>query len=123
MRRRRATNEKGFLSHLFSVQYDMKAGENLTITPRFAYKRQSTWRALSKTSPDGRSLIEHWDGEEWSIVASPNGSGSRTELEAVAVAGPDLWTVGDSFNGESSERGRAIAIAMRFSRAAMCPAS
>jgi len=76
---------------------------------------------VSKTSSDGRSLIEHWDGEHWSIVASPNGSGSRTELEAVAVAGPDPWAVGESFNGESSGRGRAMA--MRFTRPATCPTS
>jgi hypothetical protein len=40
------------------------------------------------------TLIEHWNGTAWSIVASPNGPGSNF-LESVAVvSATDVWAVG-----------------------------
>ena len=40
-----------------------------------------------------KTLIEHWDGLQWSIAASPDPSGSS--LEAVACTGSsDCWAVG-----------------------------
>jgi hypothetical protein len=42
-----------------------------------------------------RTLIRHWDGENWSVVSSPNVGTSHNILNAVAVAGPDdIWAVG-----------------------------
>jgi hypothetical protein len=44
------------------------------------------------------TLIEHWDGNSWSIVASPNPSGDNF-LSAVSAAGAnDVWAVGRSRN-------------------------
>ncbi|HVB21694.1 MAG TPA: hypothetical protein VNG51_07100 [Ktedonobacteraceae bacterium] len=45
-----------------------------------------------------RTLIEHWNGTKWSIVASPTGS-SESSLNAVAhVPGTTTaWTAGDIF--------------------------
>jgi hypothetical protein len=41
------------------------------------------------------TLIEHWDGNEWSIVPSPDSSTGDNYLLGVAVAGPnDVWAVG-----------------------------
>jgi hypothetical protein len=47
----------------------------------------------------GRTLIEHWNGSEWTIVASPNpASGGPSDLDvldAVGGSGPqDLWAAG-----------------------------
>ncbi len=48
-----------------------------------------------------RTLIEHWDGTEWALVASPNpgssdpGARQRNELSAVTcVSASDCWAVG-----------------------------
>jgi hypothetical protein len=41
------------------------------------------------------SLVEHWDGTKWSVVPSPNPSGTLNVLYAVAaVAANDVWAVG-----------------------------
>ena len=54
---------------------------------------------LSSTS----TLIEHWDGIRWSIIASPNTSSPINFLNAVTVVSTsDVWAVGtheDSING------------------------
>jgi hypothetical protein len=43
-----------------------------------------------------RTLIEHWNGSNWSIVPSPNGSTTGSELLSVAVTSAnDIWAVGD----------------------------
>jgi hypothetical protein len=45
-----------------------------------------------------RTLTEHWNGEQWQIVASPNGGGQNSQLMAVTIA-PDtgqVWTGGRS---------------------------
>src|SRR5438045_2090646 len=43
------------------------------------------------------TLVEHWDGTQWTIVPSPDGvSGSFNELNAiVAVTSSNIWTAGD----------------------------
>src|SRR5437588_11575042 len=43
----------------------------------------------------GSTLIEHWNGSQWSVVPSPNPSSTVNLLEAVAaVATNDLQAVG-----------------------------
>jgi hypothetical protein len=44
-------------------------------------------------------LVEHWDGVQWSVVASPNLSTRRNELFAVSArAANDIWAVGYFFD-------------------------
>lgn len=47
-------------------------------------------------SMGGQTLIEHWDGAQWSIVPSPNGNRGGSQLNGVTrVPGTHwLWTVG-----------------------------
>ena len=50
-------------------------------------------------TPAGLTLIEHWDGNAWSIVPSPNPAngvnGDSDVLEAISGTGPDdLWAAG-----------------------------
>src|SRR5205823_13678772 len=41
------------------------------------------------------TLVEHWDGTQWSIVPSPNPGDSDNYLGAVAtVSSNDVWAVG-----------------------------
>lgn len=52
-----------------------------------------------------QTLIEHWDGQSWSIVSSPNGTGSSSNLRAIAVvSGKNIWAVGDAtvLNGDNT---------------------
>ena len=43
----------------------------------------------------GNTLVEHWDGTQWSVISSPN-NGTNSELNGVAVvASNDVWAVGD----------------------------
>jgi hypothetical protein len=50
-------------------------------------------------SCQGKSLVEHWDGVQWSVVASPNLSTRRNELFAVSArAANDIWAVGYFFD-------------------------
>jgi hypothetical protein len=43
----------------------------------------------------GSTLIEHWNGSRWSVVASPNPSSSVNRINAVAgVSANDVWAVG-----------------------------
>lgn len=49
-----------------------------------------------------QTLIEHWDGLSWSIVPSPNptGSSSFTALNAVtAISSSDVWAIGSFIAG------------------------
>ena len=42
-----------------------------------------------------KTLIEHWDGTQWSVVPSPNGRSSNNFLgEVSAASANDIWTVG-----------------------------
>ena len=61
--------------------------------------------AVGKTGTNSAfsSLIEHWDGNRWRIVSSPNPSGSiDTELTGVtALSCSNIWAVGFAFvNGQ-----------------------
>jgi hypothetical protein len=43
-----------------------------------------------------RTLIEHWDGSSWTIVASPNATGPNSLHSVTAVSANDVWAVGES---------------------------
>ncbi len=46
-----------------------------------------------------QTLIEHWDGQNWSIVASPNPGSASNSLNGVAVVeDDDVWAVGSFFS-------------------------
>jgi hypothetical protein len=46
-----------------------------------------------------KTLVEHWDGNTWSIVPSPNVGAWSDELEALtAVTANDIWAVGSGAN-------------------------
>jgi hypothetical protein len=44
-----------------------------------------------------QTLVEHWDGTAWRIVASPSGAGVQAGLLSVAaVSSTDVWATGNS---------------------------
>lgn len=40
------------------------------------------------------TLVEHWDGHDWSVVPTPNPGSSGDELFGVTTSGRDVWAVG-----------------------------
>jgi len=43
-----------------------------------------------------QTLIEHWDGSAWSVVASPNANNTGNVLMSISGTSPtDIWAVGD----------------------------
>lgn len=49
-----------------------------------------------------QTLVEHWDGTEWSKVYSPNVGVSTNQLSAIsAVSANDIWAVGRYYDGSS----------------------
>jgi len=44
-----------------------------------------------------RTLIQHWDGQKWSIISSPNPAGDNYALtDVAAVSANDVWAVGNT---------------------------
>jgi hypothetical protein len=100
----------------FSEHWDGKAWRNVSIqqppTGRIATLSGvvdlgpgNAWavgQTASNTNGLERTLIEHWNGTAWSIVASPNplmGSTGNDSLQAIAGVGPnDVWAAGDDFS-------------------------
>jgi hypothetical protein len=57
-----------------------------------------------ETANSAKTLIEHWDGTSWTIVASPNPSGTRLNyLSAVScVSASSCFTVGQDFDSSGA---------------------
>jgi hypothetical protein len=80
-----------------------------------ALSAQDIWAVGSATdnSTGGvQTLIEHWNGTQWSIVSSPNPPGSQIAingLQAVAtVSTHDVWAVGYHQNASGNLRTLAV---------------
>jgi hypothetical protein len=54
----------------------------------------------------GLTLVEHWNGSQWQVVASPNVDGSLSdELTGVAtIATNNIWAVGDYYNASHTQQ-------------------
>lgn len=64
-----------------------------------AVSADDVWAAGADVLSDGitmRTLIEHWNGRAWHLVASPSLDGDWNMLNGIdAVAADDVWVVGD----------------------------
>lgn len=70
-----------------------------------AVSANDIWAVGSSFTLDsvGKTLIEHWNGKQWSIVASPNTSGTLSGLNGVTVvSSTNAWAVGYSFTGNGT---------------------
>ena len=57
----------------------------------------------SKSNLTGQTLIEHWDGRQWSIVPSPKvGAPSAVLHAATAISTNDVWAIGTSSTSENT---------------------
>ena len=52
-----------------------------------------------------QTLIEHWNGTQWSVVPSPNVGSNNNFLDSVTtVSTNDVWAVGTSTNNSNNDR-------------------
>ena len=110
---------------LWAVGYQVEPSQVGVVMTLAEHWDGSTWRAVPTPSPssedselhavsavtssdvwavgvataqgfdDPRTLIEHWDGSAWSIVAAPSpGVGSAVLLSVTAVSSTGVWAVG-----------------------------
>lgn len=56
-----------------------------------------------KGAGETQTLVEHWNGRRWSIVASPNVSTTNNGLDSVSgTSAQDIWAVGSTFDFASN---------------------
>lgn len=66
----------------------------------WAYSEDDIWAIGNIGHP---TLIMHWDGEEWSVVPSPNPGPQANILNSISGSGPDdVWAVGYLFDGSNN---------------------
>jgi hypothetical protein len=63
-----------------------------------AIATNNVWAVGSHAGQNGiQTLVEHWDGTQWSLVTSPSPGMASNTLNAVAAISPNnIWAVGDS---------------------------
>jgi hypothetical protein len=67
-----------------------------------AISKSNVWAVGTHTAPNGAyvTLVEHWNGAQWSVVPSPSPSSKSNDLTAVAGSGAsDVWAVGWTLDG------------------------
>src|SRR5260221_3116462 len=68
-----------------------------------AVSPDDVWAAgmqLSGSSPD-HGLVEHWDGQKWSVVPRPaSGSASLVMLDGIAATASQVWVAGEADSPE-----------------------
>jgi hypothetical protein len=51
-----------------------------------------------------QTLVEHWNGTQWSVVSSPNPGTNYDSLEGVAaISASDVWAVGAYLYGADTQ--------------------
>ncbi len=72
-----------------------------------AISPSDAWATGTSYAPVTKTLIEHWDGSQWSVVPSPDLPGdSYDQLFGVAaVSSADVWAVGRGITQGSPEQG------------------
>jgi len=72
------------------------------LAPDNAWAVGESFSSGSGANENGLTLIEHWNGTDWSIVPSPNpavGSGDSDVLTSISGTGTDdLWAAGQDLN-------------------------
>ncbi|HEY7418235.1 MAG TPA: TIR domain-containing protein [Ktedonobacteraceae bacterium] len=91
----------------WSVVSSPNNGAICTLAAITALSATDIWAVGSSSPVVGSTtimtLIEHWDGANWSIMTSPNATGTVSELfSAGAASSSDIWAVGQFFTSTSN---------------------
>lgn len=73
---------------------------NNALNGAYAISNTDAWAAGYYTNANGpHSLLEHWNGTEWKLVAAPVPAGVDDQLIAMGgTSSADVWAVGTYFN-------------------------
>jgi hypothetical protein len=80
-------------------------GVQNTLNATVALSAGNAWAAGMHTASNGAllTLVEHWNGTSWTVVASPSPSSTANVLNGIAATGTsDIWAVGYQ-NGSASQ--------------------
>ena len=85
----------------WSVVPSRNATTSNLLTGVAAVAANNAWAVGYTITTDGtnqpdKTLVEHWNGSAWSVVASPNVGGNDNLLNGVSATTGDVWTVGSS---------------------------
>src|SRR5207248_1456889 len=72
-----------------------------------AVSASNVWAVGEYGNGNGSStLVEHWNGKRWSVVASPNVNGAteNTLAGVTAIAANNIWAVGSSTTADFVQR-------------------
>lgn len=95
------------IEHWNGKKWKVVASPNTTELANYLYSvtaiaANNIWTVGSAASSGGlaaQSLIEHWNGQQWSIVASPNPSPDFSVLNGIAaLSAHAIWSTGDYLN-------------------------
>jgi hypothetical protein len=77
-----------------------------------AVSARDIWAVGDRYNPGegiSQTLIEHWNGRAWSIVASPNvGPNSNTLYGVTVVSTSNVWAVGSSYDNVKTSASRTL---------------
>jgi hypothetical protein len=82
------------------VETPIIAQAKVELTSVTAVSSDDVWAVghwLNDTTLSAGTLIEHWDGTSWSVVASPNPGMFNALYGVSAQAADDIWAVGDKW--------------------------
>ena len=68
------------------------------LTAVSAISSTDVWAVGQYDGPSGflRTLVEHWNGQQWSVIPSPNVGTHNNRLHGVAaISATDVWAVGE----------------------------
>jgi hypothetical protein len=81
-----------------------KGDEWATLSGVAAISSSNVWAVGYRSSGWTEALIEHWDGNSWTIVPGARLGGTGSYLSAVAATGPnDVWAIGGNGGGNLIE--------------------
>lgn len=99
------------LLHSLQGELDHPMSEAMFLNSMTVVSADNIWAAGAVTVQKGRlsgdefghTLIEHWDGHQWQVVASPDGNaqGFNSLSSIVAISANDIWAAGTT--GPSTE--------------------
>ena len=110
-----STSDQTLIEHWNGKQWNVVESANSTqafnnLTSIAAVAKNDIWSvgySYNTTNPqdNGRTLIEHWNGKQWSIVHSANTGSHENILSGVsAYSATDIWTVGYSYRNVSNSQ-------------------
>jgi hypothetical protein len=78
---------------------------NNTLTGAVATSSTNAWASGYYTNSKGaHSLLQHWDGSEWTLAPAPLPAGNRDQLSGMsATSSSDVWTVGMYYDPAASQ--------------------